>query len=252
MRPGLEQKAPDLASSGQAGDEDEEEDEAFDEDATYATLSAAADAPDAWQSPVAGVGSKLGGSVEGSLSATGAGNGSGGVDESGTAVLDAATTATRALQELSDAAPRAHGVRSLPPSAHAAAVPIDVASIPPELLAQAGAKPLPPTGKWVRTAYDHNLDGLTGDKPWRPPARAAASAASPTATSQAMDAAAQAQALNRLPEFFNYGLTEAAWVVYARKQREVSFSLVVQQAPPIPMGRVICLCAHLMPVIGIS
>ena len=229
MRPGLEQKAPDLAPDGgdQAGDDDEEEDEAFDvgTDATYATLTADSDAPDAWQSPMAGTKSNSGGGAEGSSSSAVAGDGRENTNDSGASVLDAATSAKVALQGLSDAAPRAHGVQSLPPSAHAAAAPIDVASLPPDLLS--GLK-LPAAGKWVRTAYDHNLDGLSGEKPWRPPASAAAAAAAAavatTSSSQAVQAAARAQAESRLPEFFNYGLTEAAWVVYARKQREVILS----------------------------
>jgi hypothetical protein len=82
---------------------------------------------------------------------------------------------------------------------------------------------LPAAGKWVRAAFDHNLDGLSGAKPWRKapkPAPPGDVAAAPAAT-LAADAAAQAVADSRLPEFFNYGLTEAAWVVYARRQREV-------------------------------
>jgi len=221
VRPGLEKASPAVTGTDGAGGEDE--DENFDEQG-YATLTDAG-ASEAWQSPAGqkavsptpAAAAALAAAFAVPSGASSCAAGGGGGDD-----FDAAAKQASAIASVSAAAPSLKGFCAIPADGGAATgFALDVREVPDELLA---AVALPGPGRFVRTAFDTNLAGLD-HRPWRdlgPPL--------PAAPLPGPDGGAPVP--SGLPPrapgseaFFNFGLDELVWTVYARRQREARLAL---------------------------
>ncbi len=86
---------------------------------------------------------------------------------------------------------------------------VDIRAVPGELLLDAR---LPAAGKFVRSAFDQNLDGLD-HRPWRDLKAKAEAKPVKTEGEEEGSAAAAGDRPAGMDAYFNYGLDENSWVV---------------------------------------